>query len=321
MGRSSIALISAVLLLAQLAPTQEQAAATTPWQVRTEPAALVNGAPSVLYVNAPVKLRALSGSWMGHKLFFTFDPGTQSWYALFGSPLSSAPGMYKLTLEGETAAGAPVSFEQNLEIAAQDYPTVELKVQHKFTAPSPRLLKRIRKEEILKHNIFQDSSERQLWGGPFLAPVHESVSDPFGVRRVFNGELKSQHQGLDYHAPRGTPVRAVNSGTVILARRLFFEGNCVVLDHGQGLMTLYMHLSKFKVRKGQKVRRGQLLGWSGATGRATGPHLHLAVRWEGVYLDPARLLELDLPARNRRPALSDQHPSRGNGHPSPSPGY
>jgi murein DD-endopeptidase MepM/ murein hydrolase activator NlpD len=128
-----------------------------------------------------------------------------------------------------------------------------------------------------------------------MAPVSESVSEPFGVRRVFNGELKTEHQGLDYHAPRGTRVVAANSGTVLLARRLFFEGNCVIVDHGQGLMTLYMHLSKFRVRKGQKVRRGQLLGLSGVTGRATGPHLHLAVRWEGVYLDPAKLLKLDMP--------------------------
>jgi murein DD-endopeptidase MepM/ murein hydrolase activator NlpD len=157
------------------------------------------------------------------------------------------------------------------------------------------LLKRIKREEILKRRVFNESSDTQLWVGPFTAPVSESVSEAFGVRRIFNGELKSEHQGLDYHAPRGTRVLAVNSGTVLLARRLFFEGNCVVVDHGQGLMTLYMHLSKFKVRKGQKVRRGQVLGLSGATGRATGPHLHLAVRWEGIYLDPAKLLKLDLP--------------------------
>ena len=84
-------------------------------------------------------------------------------------------------------------------------------------------------------------------------------------------------------------------GTVLLARKLFFEGKCVIIDHGQSLMTLYMHLSKFKVREGQKVSRGQLLGRSGATGRVTGPHLHLALRWEDTYLDPTELLKLNLP--------------------------
>jgi murein DD-endopeptidase MepM/ murein hydrolase activator NlpD len=78
-------------------------------------------------------------------------------------------------------------------------------------------------------------------------------------------------------------------------RPLYFEGNCVVLDHGQGLLTLYLHLSEFKVKEGDVVERGQVIGLSGGTGRATGPHLHIAVRWEGVYLDPATLLKLDLP--------------------------
>ena len=88
---------------------------------------------------------------------------------------------------------------------------------------------------------------------------------------------------------------AVNSGHVILARPLFFEGNCAVIDHGQGLLTLYLHLSKFSVKEGDDVSKGQEIGLSGGTGRATGPHLHLAVRWQGVYLNPQVLLKLKLP--------------------------
>ncbi len=292
---SAAAILVAVCLLGTLSPAQSTQPAMPALQVRTDPATLVNGAPAVLYVAAPVTLQTLTGWWMGHQLFFSFDSESHTWYALFGSGLNSTAGLYRLALEGKTESGATLSFEQNLEVASQPYPIVELKVSHQFTAPNPRLLKRIKREEILKHHIFAESSNRQLWDGPFLPPVSETVSEPFGIRRVFNGELKSQHQGLDYHAPRGTQVVAANSGRVVLARRLFFEGNCVIVDHGQGLMTLYMHLSKFRVRAGQKVRRGQLLGLSGATGRATGPHLHLAVRWEGIYLDPARLLQLDLP--------------------------
>ena len=297
------------MLLAQFAGAQQPPAAAAPasepWQVRTEPATLANGAPAVLYVAAPVKLQALAATWTGHKIFFTLDPATHSWYALFGTSINCAPGSYPLVLEGRTDAGATVSFQQNLAVVGQNYPLVELKVQHSFTAPNRRLLRRIKKEEILKHRVFAESSEARLWRGPFEAPVREPVTEAFGVRRIFNNQLKTEHLGLDYHAPRGTRVRAANSGRVILARPLFFEGNCVIVDHGQGLMTLYMHLSKFKVRKGQRVRRGQLLGLSGATGRATGPHLHLAVRWEGMYLDPARLLQLDLPQREAPyPALA-----------------
>ena len=87
----------------------------------------------------------------------------------------------------------------------------------------------------------------------------------------------------------------MNQGTVLLARPLYFEGNCVVLDHGQGLLTIYMHLSQFTVKEGDRVKRGQQVGLSGGTGRATGPHLHVAVRWQGTYLDPARLIQLRLP--------------------------
>jgi murein DD-endopeptidase MepM/ murein hydrolase activator NlpD len=87
----------------------------------------------------------------------------------------------------------------------------------------------------------------------------------------------------------------MNTGTVLLASPLYFEGNCVVLDHGQGLMTLYLHLSEIKVKQGERVERGREIGLSGGTGRATGPHLHLAVRWQGVYLNPAVLLALKLP--------------------------
>jgi murein DD-endopeptidase MepM/ murein hydrolase activator NlpD len=99
---------------------------------------------------------------------------------------------------------------------------------------------------------------------------------------------------MDYRARMGTPVRAGNSGVVVMARSLYYEGNCVVIDHGLGLFTLSMHFSRIDVKEGQYVTTGDLLGLSGATGRVTGPHLHWAVRWQGAYLDPAKLLKLDL---------------------------
>jgi murein DD-endopeptidase MepM/ murein hydrolase activator NlpD len=115
---------------------------------------------------------------------------------------------------------------------------------------------------------------------------------------MFNGKLASIHKGMDFRAPMGTPVRSGNSGVVVLARELFYEGNCVAIDHGLGLFTLSMHLSRIDVREGQQVAAGERLGLSGATGRVTGPHLHWAVRWEGAYLDPAKLLRLDLNSVN-----------------------
>jgi murein DD-endopeptidase MepM/ murein hydrolase activator NlpD len=100
---------------------------------------------------------------------------------------------------------------------------------------------------------------------------------------------------LDFRVTTGTPVHASNAGTVILARPLYFEGNCVAVDHGQGLITLYFHLSEFKVKEGDKIDRGQVLALSGGTGRSTAPHLHFALRWQGEYLNPATLLKLTPP--------------------------
>ncbi|HST12482.1 MAG TPA: M23 family metallopeptidase, partial [Terriglobales bacterium] len=131
-----------------------------------------------------------------------------------------------------------------------------------------------------------------------LFPANRDFAQPADLKLV-----KSVHQGLDYRVGPGTPVMAVNSGTVLLARPLYFEGNCVVIDHGQGLLSLYLHLSELKVKEGEHVDRGIEIGLSGATGRATGPHLHLAVRWQGVYVDPAVLLRLPLPDINLKSAI------------------
>jgi murein DD-endopeptidase MepM/ murein hydrolase activator NlpD len=153
---------------------------------------------------------------------------------------------------------------------------------------------RIKAERALKDKVFASSAAEPLWSGNFRAPVHAAPTDSFGTRRTFNGQLASVHKGMDFRAPAGTVVRAGNSGVVVLARPLYFEGNCVVIDHGLGLYTLSMHLSRIDVREGQRVMKGQLVGLSGATGRVTGPHLHWAVRWQNAYLDPAKLLQMNL---------------------------
>ena len=108
-------------------------------------------------------------------------------------------------------------------------------------------------------------------------------------------DSRSEHHGVDFRAAPGTPVLASQSGTVVLARELFYEGNCVILDHGEGLFTIYMHFSKFSVKEGDQVQVLQKLGESGATGRVTGPHLHVSVLWKGVPLDLLSLTELKLP--------------------------
>jgi len=265
------------------------------WSVRWQPERLVNGAPIVFRVVPPVRLESLAGKWFEHDVFFNYDGALKSWYGIAGVSLETGPGTYMLTLKGTTAAGKEISFLRKIRVRAAKYPSVTVTVAPKFTEPSPEQLEQIIQDKALKQEIFQHVGPEREWVGTFRAPVNASISDAFGTRRTFNGKVQSEHQGLDFAASQGTPVSAVNAGTVLLARPLYFEGNCVVLDHGQGLLTLYMHLSEIKVKEGGRVTAGQELGLSGSTGRATGPHLHLAVRWQGIYLNPATLLGLKLP--------------------------
>ena len=271
------------------------------WTVRAQPARLVNGGPALFLVKPPTRLQSLTGTWLGHDVSFTFDTTTRTWYALAGVSLETAPGTYPLELSGETIAGKipsqQISFTRKLIVVRGKYPkiSVKLSVEGKFTEPTPEQQKQIQEAQQVKKDYLNRVTPEREWSGKFSAPADAAISDVFGSQRVFNGKTSSPHLGLDFRVPSGTPVAAMNDGTVLLARPLYFEGNLVVLDHGQGLLTLYLHLSEFKVKEGDTVKRGEVVGLSGGTGRATGPHLHVAVRWQGTYLDPARLMQLRLP--------------------------
>jgi len=268
------------------------------WTVRSEPARLVNGAPLLFRVKPPAKLDSLSGAWLGHQLTFSYDAATRTWFALAGVGIETAPGKYTLELTGvRPSPKPPLNFSRSFAVARATYPKikVELTVEKKFTEPTPEQLQQIEESKKVKQDYFNQVTPDREWSGAFTTPAEASISDVFGSQRIFNGVAQSPHQGLDFRVPAGTPVAAMNSGTVLLARPLYYEGNFVVLDHGQGLLTLYLHLSEFKVKEGDVVKRGDVIGLSGGTGRATGPHLHVAVRWQGTYLDPARLMQLPLP--------------------------
>jgi murein DD-endopeptidase MepM/ murein hydrolase activator NlpD len=270
-------------------------AAAAKWTVTASPTRLVNGSPVLFRVTAPNSVRALSATWLGHDISFNFDATHKMWFALAGVGLETKPGIYPLLLHSDSDSTTPPSFEKKISVEHQRYPRVLLKVPARYTAPSPDDQREIEKDKNIKTEAFKTVSPEREWIASFEAPVTAEISDVFGVQRVFNGSVQSTHQGLDFRVPSGTPVAAVNRGRVILARPLFLEGNCVVIDHGQGLLTLYLHLSKFSVKEGDQVSKDQEIGLSGGTGRATGPHLHLAVRWQGEYLNPKVLLELKLP--------------------------
>jgi hypothetical protein len=269
------------------------AAAKRSIRIAWQPSKPVRGSPVLFEVSAP-RAQSVTGNWMGHKLVFFCSENGTSWYALAGVPVETKPGTYDLELTENLASG-PVHTMKKVRIANAKYPRIAAHVAKKFTEPNTEQMKQISADKTVKQSILATESADRLWAGRFQAPVSVPVSDVFGTERVFNGQVQSRHLGLDFAAPGGTPVRAINSGTILLAQELYFEGGFVVIDHGQGLLSLYLHLSDFRVKAGDQVSSGQTIGSSGSSGRATGPHLHLAVRWQGVYVDPATLLQLITP--------------------------
>lgn len=263
--------------------------------VSWSPEKLINGAPCSFRYKPATKLKSLSGTFLGKRVFFNFDQTSGTWYGFAGVDYDTKPGGYDLALNGVTTEGQKLSFAQTIPIAKGVYRTTVLSVPSKYVDPDPADVPRILQERDLKNELFSKVSPVQLWAGNFLTPVATNTSSEFGSQRTYNGKRQSVHQGLDYNAATGTAVHAINSGKVILARALYFEGNCIVIDHGQGLLSLYLHLSQFKVKEGDSVNKSQLIALSGGTGRATGPHLHLAVRWQGSYVNPATLLKIKFP--------------------------
>ena len=259
--------------------------------VSLTPAAVVAGSPELIRVEEPATAK-LDGEWLGQKL--EFFRGEHGWYALAGVDVEAKPGSSTLAIHARLPDGSGVDLSRTVTILPAHYRTAELSVAPRFIEPNPAELKQIEFEIAVKKKVFAVSAPQPLWSGDFRAPVRAAPTDSFGTQRTFNGKLASVHKGMDFRARMGTPVHASNSGVVVLAERLYFEGNCVVIDHGLGLYTIAMHLSKIDVHDGEHVAKGQLLGLSGATGRVTGPHLHWAVRWGDAYLDPAKVLRMNL---------------------------
>jgi murein DD-endopeptidase MepM/ murein hydrolase activator NlpD len=275
-----------------LASAAAQPIPSTP--VTLTPAELSAGSPVLLRIAAP-GATTITADWLGHQIQFFPSADHRTWFALAGADVEASIGPSTLAVHILTANGRR-ELTQSIEIHPAHYRTTTLTVAPQFVAPAPDQLALIKDQQALKAKIFAASAPTPLWHGSFRAPVRAAPTDSFGTRRVFNGVLDSIHKGMDFRARPGTPVRASNSGVVVLARPLYYEGNCVVLDHGLGLYTISMHLSRIRVHEGQHVAQGALLGLSGATGRVTGPHLHWAVRWQNAYLDPAQLLRMNLSA-------------------------
>ncbi|CAD5108059.1 M23 family metallopeptidase [Zestomonas carbonaria] len=201
------------------------------------------------------------------------------WIAVVGIPLSIKPGSQ--TLEAD---GRQLSFTVGAKRYKEQHITLKNKEQ---VNPSPANLKRIERElaeQTSAYRLFSPGTPSNLL---FDKPVNGPLSSRFGVRRFFNGEERNPHAGLDFAVPAGTPIKSPAAGKVILIGDYFFNGRTVFVDHGQGLISMFCHLSKVDVQLGQQLPRGGVVGRVGATGRATGPHMHWNVSLNDARVDPA----------------------------------
>ncbi len=180
----------------------------------------------------------------------------------------------------------------------REYEKQSLSLPGKFVNPPKRFLKQIKNETVKMKNARAKMAgvKTAYYKDGFKLPVDSvEVTAQFGGQRILNGQKKKEHNGIDFAADEGDSVYAITDGIVRLAgEKYYYNGNFVLLDHGQGLSSVYLHLSKLHVKNNQMVKKGELIGEVGATGRATGPHLHLGIQWYKKRIDPANILNLDL---------------------------
>jgi murein DD-endopeptidase MepM/ murein hydrolase activator NlpD len=274
--RERLALAAALTIVLTCASASAQS-------LRVEPSSVTVGGLAV--VRTDVELS--SGTFDGLPLRFFTARGVS--LALVGIDLDRLPGRYPIEIEARDGKRLRAA----LKVVPRQFPEERLTVPKAYVEPDRATLARIEREQRLLAGLWDKTAAEPYWRGTFLPPADGSPGSAFGLRRFFNGERRSPHAGIDFRAPEGAPVRASNRGRVVLARELFFTGNTVVIDHGCGLFTLYVHLSELGVHGDEWVDRGQEIGKVGMTGRATGPHLHFAVRLGDARIDPDALLSRD----------------------------
>lgn len=206
-----------------------------------------------------------------------------TWRAIVGLALSLKPGSQ--TLSVQTANG---SRQVPFKVVAKVYPEQRITLKNKRQVnPEPQDLTRIDKELAIQTAAYRSFSPGTPSNLLLDKPVNGPLSSRFGVRRFFNGEERNPHAGLDFAVPAGTPIKTPAAGKVILVGDYFFNGNTVFVDHGQGFISMFCHMSKIDVQLGQTLTRGAVVGRVGSTGRATGPHMHWNISLNDARVDPA----------------------------------
>jgi len=181
---------------------------------------------------------------------------------------------------------------KSLKVIDGKYKSEVINVPKTKFKPKPSRIKRTKKEYAQAIKVYNSTSNEILWNEEFIHPLNSKITSNFGTKRVYNGKLKSYHSGTDFRAKIGTPILASNSGIVRISQNRFYSGGSIVIDHGQGVYSCYFHLSKMNYETGDFIKKGDILGLSGSTGRVTGPHLHFSFRIHGIQVNPLNAISL-----------------------------
>ncbi|MDO8565847.1 MAG: M23 family metallopeptidase [Candidatus Moranbacteria bacterium] len=263
-----------------------------PVTLSVSPTALIQGEPALITVDGLVSTSAIQSFTLDDKPLVTFVDEEQL-AALVGIDLHRNPGLYAIVLilkDGRV-------IKEKIEVTQRAVATAEFDIPEQLGGNTPQaeqeLTSTLSQDTALLNSITATISPEKLWNGQFQLPLGGSpvVTDVYGYSRK-TGSVNLSHNGTDFRAPEETPVYAMNSGKIAFAKSFRNYGNTVIIDHGLGIMTLYMHLSKINVRSGEITKKGDLIALSGNTGYSLGPHLHLSVRIGGFSIDPLKFIEL-----------------------------
>lgn len=238
----------------------------------------------------------------GKGYFYTFDKLPYPKITVDGKPipilkhpskkdklLAIIPVYYKTkdtTKKIKLYDGKKLIKEFSLNVTKGDYKKEILKVSKKYIKPPLDLSKKIKSEFKEANEIYNTISKQNYINGKFILPMDSKITSHYGNARMFNDTVKSYHSGTDFRAKVGTPLKAINDGVVVLAKSRYYAGGSIIIDHGKGIYSCYFHLDKYKVKKGQKVQKGDIIALSGKSGRITGPHLHLTIKVNGTTVAP-----------------------------------
>ncbi|WP_319780940.1 M23 family metallopeptidase [Maridesulfovibrio sp.] len=251
------------------------------------------GEPFMVRVTSDKPLESVSIKWKGKSV----EPEIRSWdgrsvaLAMFGTDvLFDKPGRDKIVIK-TVSEGKERTFGRTVKVKKKKYKVQRLTLPEKMVTPPHEVYDKIAQDRKEVKAAKEVMSAERKWFVPFARPTKGSQSSPYGAQRILNGKPKNPHRGLDFRGAKGTAVKAMADGRVVLVGNHYYAGNSVYIDHGNGVVTMYFHLSRIDVKEGELVERGQLIGGIGSTGRVTGPHLHMSVSVQGKLVDPNYILQ------------------------------